>query len=420
MNELNRLKKKSLYVGVIIVAFIVACIGHSYEQEETFARQFLYGKLWEEQSPDKTPLTDEDLKTLPLHQATKRLSQVLMDAAVNVYYKESKKRSDIWTHHQKNLTNQDKRFSSKIKDGLPLLGFGIVISETGYVMMNYKAILNVRIGFTVHFMGSDKEYKADFIGAYEATDTVLLKIKAKEKFPYVLMGTSSSLQVGQAVVGVGVSFDLRHYFTCGVISGLERNTKHLQKYQNFIQVDANVASLGIGTALFNLHGELIGFSGANYTVPEMLKVGSAGISLFTPIDEIKIVLKEIEIKGRFTSGWMGVEVETIRYYTNEPINGDNVPLTPLRSLSPLRGVEIVRIVKGGPADAAGLKIGNILTRINEKIIKNKGDFVNVVSLLKPGSEVKLEYVEIDSKGKLKQNTSKSLQLKNRPNVRRNR
>ena len=196
------------------------------------------------------------------------------------------------------------------------------------------------------------------IGADIKSDLAIIKIDSEEFLPFVPMGRSDDLMIGEQVLAIGNPFGLRHTVTTGIISALNRNIRAGKNkvYSDFIQVDASINPGNSGGPLLNINGSLIGINTAIYQKAE-------GIGFAIPIDDAKRVVDELIHFGKVRRGWLGVSLQEI-----------DLQLSHHFKLDRKKGVLVVRVAEKSPAKAAGLKRSDIILAIEGHEVTSKSDF----------------------------------------------
>jgi serine protease Do len=253
------------------------------------------------------------------------------------------------------------------------LGSGFIISSDGYIVTNYHVIANakqitVRLGQT-----QAEEYDAQVVGVDELTDLALIKISAQQPLPTLPLGTSATLKVGEWVIAIGNPFGLDQTVTAGIVSAKGRMLG-AGPYDDFIQTDASINPGNSGGPLLNLNGEVVGVNSAILSRAG----GSIGIGFAIPIDLAKSVIEQLKAKGTVTRGWLGVTVQ--------PVTPD---IAALFGIEKPRGALIADIARGGPAEQAGIRRGDILISFNEIPIRDSAELPAVVARTPVGELVKI-------------------------------
>ena len=236
------------------------------------------------------------------------------------------------------------------------LGSGVIISPDGYILSNDHVAGNA--AKIVVTMTNGKKYDAKLIGSDKASDVCVLKID-ETNLPYVKIGNSEDLIVGEWVIALGNPFGLfeindKPTVTVGVISAVNMNLGAVgdRYYLNMIQTDAAINSGNSGGPLVNALGELIGINTLIYTAGSQ---GNIGVGFALPINKVMKIYNEIkqygEVRRNFRTGIIGAETitEQIANYYNLPVS---------------RGVIVTRIAKNSPAEEAGFQIGDIIIKVD--------------------------------------------------------
>lgn len=253
------------------------------------------------------------------------------------------------------------------------MGSGFIIDPDGHIITNYHVIEGAE-EITV-LLEDDKEYTADLIGSDSKTDIALIKIRKEDEsttFPYLKMGDSEHLEVGEWVVAIGNPFGLSHTVTVGVVSALGRSIG-AGPYDEFIQTDASINPGNSGGPLININGDVIGI---NTAIISGNTGGNVGIGFAIPINIAKGILTDLKEKGSVTRGWLGVMIQKI---TPE--------LATSFDLSNNEGALVGDVIPGGPADLAGIKRGDVIVKFDGNDIKEMETLPKVVASISPGTNV---------------------------------
>ena len=192
------------------------------------------------------------------------------------------------------------------------MGSGFVIDKEGHILTNYHVVEGAdEITVLLEANGNEKEYTATLIGSDEKTDIALIKINADpnkpEEFPFLNLGSSKNLEVGEWVMAIGNPFGLSHTVTVGVVSALGRSIG-AGPYDEFIQTDASINPGNSGGPLINIEGDVIGI---NTAIISGNTGGNVGIGFAIPINIAKGILKDLKENGSVTRGWLGVMIQKI-------------------------------------------------------------------------------------------------------------
>jgi serine protease Do len=201
----------------------------------------------------------------------------------------------------------DKFFGEQDRRPRRGMGSGFIIDPKGYILTNYHVVEGAEE--IVVLLEDEKELTAKLIGSDSKTDIALIKIENgdNQDFPYLKMGNSENLEVGEWVVAIGNPFGLSHTVTVGVVSALGRSIG-AGPYDEFIQTDASINPGNSGGPLINLNGEVIGM---NTAIISGNSGGNVGIGFAIPINIAKGILQDLKEKGSVTRGWLGVMIQKI-------------------------------------------------------------------------------------------------------------
>ncbi len=248
------------------------------------------------------------------------------------------------------------------------LGSGFIISPDGYILTN-NHVVEKADAITVTLL--DKEdYKAKVIGTDPKTDIALIKIDAHRQLPFVKLGDSDKLEVGEWVIAIGNPFGLGHTVTAGIVSAKGRIIGS-GPYDDFIQTDASINPGNSGGPLFNLQGEVEGINTA-------IIQGGQGIGFATPINLAKSILGQLK-KGKVVRGWLGVYIQPL---SPEVAQGLGIPGK--------QGALVSDVTKDGPAAKAGIRSGDVIVSYDGKDVKDQHDLPSMVAATSPGKKVDIK------------------------------
>jgi len=251
------------------------------------------------------------------------------------------------------------------------IGSGVIVSKDGYILTNYHVIGGAdKIQVTLY---NDKKYDAKIVGSDPKTDVAVVKIDA-DNLPVARFGDSRKMEVGEWVLAVGSPFSeqLEQTVTSGIISAKGRSNVGLAEYEDFIQTDAAINPGNSGGPLVNLRGEVIGINTAILSRTG----GNQGIGFAIPIEMAKKVMEELVNKGKVVRGWLGVVIQNV-----------DETMAQALGLEKPRGVVISETTKGGPAEKAGLKRGDVIIALEGKRVDDTVALRNMVVETKPGTKV---------------------------------
>ncbi|MCC6071924.1 Do family serine endopeptidase [Massilia sp. GCM10020059] len=244
------------------------------------------------------------------------------------------------------------------------VGSGFIISNDGLVLTNAHVVEGADEVLVT--LTDRREFSAKVLGADKRSDVAVLKVDAT-RLPSLVVGDSSKLRVGEWVIAIGSPFNLENSVTAGIISAKARDTGD---YLPLIQSDVAVNPGNSGGPLINMRGEVIGINSQIAT----LSGGYNGISFAVPIDEAMRVADQLRKTGKVTRGRMGVQIGEVSKEVAESLG-----------LGKARGVEVSLVEPGGPADKAGIKVGDIILRYNGQPIERSADLPRLVGASAIGS-----------------------------------
>jgi len=255
------------------------------------------------------------------------------------------------------------------------LGSGVVVdADAGLVLTNNHVIDGADdILITLQ---DGREYPAEFIGSDRDTDLAVVRIDA-EGLEALSLFNSEALRVGDFVVAVGNPFGLGQTVTSGIVSALGRSGLRGLEYQNFIQTDASINPGNSGGALVNLRGELVGINTAIFTPSG----GNVGIGFAIPASTANYIMRQLVEFGEVRRGSLGIEVQDLTQELREALQLDDAT-----------GVLIARVAENSPVAQAGLRSGDLITRLDQREIVNVQTLRNIEGLLGVGQEVEIEYL----------------------------
>lgn len=250
---------------------------------------------------------------------------------------------------------------------------GFLVSADGYVITNAHVVSEA--AETTVGLNDGRDFPAKVIGFDSNIDIALLKIDAKD-LPYLVLGDSDNLEVGQWVCTVGNPLGLQASLTVGVVSATGRNNLDLTRIEDFIQTDAAINRGNSGGPLLDLNEEVVGVNTA--IVTNMATGGYMGIGFAIPSNLAKHVMDQLKTNGHVSRGFIGIMLQ--------PIDSN---LAQSFGLPSTQGALITDISTASPAERAGLKQGDIITKINGRPVANISALRNTISLMQPTTEVSL-------------------------------
>ena len=251
-------------------------------------------------------------------------------------------------------------------------GSGFIISADGYIMTNNHVVGGadkVKVQ-----LQDGREFTAKIIGTDPPTDVAIIKIDAKDELPFLKLGDSGQLEVGDWVLAFGNPFGLSHTLTAGIVSAKGRSGIGLTDYENFIQTDAAINPGNSGGPLINLDAEVVGMNTAIFS----RSGGYMGIGFAIPVNMIKTIRQQLVEHGAVTRGRLGVYIQDLTQELAESFDLDQS-----------NGILVAQVLKDSPAEDAGLQQGDVILELNDKPVEKVAKFRNQISLTRPGTKIEL-------------------------------
>ena len=254
------------------------------------------------------------------------------------------------------------------------LGSGFVISADGYIVTNAHVIENAEV---IHVRFTDKrEMKAKVIGADKRSDVALVKVEAAN-LPFLKLGDSNAVRVGEWVLAIGSPFGFANSVTAGILSAKSRDLPADSGASDavpFLQTDVAVNPGNSGGPLFNLRGEVVGINSQIFS-----RTGSyAGISFAIPIDYAANVIEQLKKSGKVTRGRIGVAIANV---TRDLADSLGLPKTD--------GAAVGTVEEDSPAAKAGVEVGDVILKIDGRTVESSADLSRTIRAVRPGQKVVL-------------------------------
>ena len=263
------------------------------------------------------------------------------------------------------------------------LGSGVVVSPEGYILTNNHVVdgaTDVRVT-----LSDKREFQGRVVGTDPKTDIAVLKIAASNLSP-ITIGDSSKAEVGDTVLAIGDPFGVGETVTKGIVSATGRGNLGIEDYEDFIQTDAPINPGNSGGALINDRGELVGINTAILTHGSG---GNQGIGFAVPSNLARTVLEEILKNGKVTRAYLGIYPQDVTPAIAKAF-GEKDP----------GGVLVGDVSPNSPAEAAGLRRGDIILEVNGKPMTGSNQLRMTISMMQPGSAAKLKVVHDGSQREL--------------------
>jgi serine protease Do len=266
---------------------------------------------------------------------------------------------------------------------LPFLGSGVIINSNGYILTNYHVVEGAHEILVTLVDG--RELKGRILDADDILDIALIKVDGSD-FPSAKMGDSDRLIIGEWVMAIGNPFgkvleDPNPTVTVGVVSALRRSFKPSPRsshiYQDMIQTDAAINPGNSGGPLVNVLAEVVGIN----TFIVSRTGASHGIGFAIPINKARAVVKEIVTYGKIRPLWLDFECINLTPYLVKTLEAPST-----------EGALIYSMRKGGPAEKADLRVGDIIIQANEKKIRSRDDLITYIVTMHVGEKITLGYI----------------------------
>ncbi len=276
-------------------------------------------------------------------------------------------------------------FFDRFFEGMPRrrqqksLGSGLIIEKSGLILTNNHVIKDAD-EITVRF-SNNEETKGKVVGTDPKTDLAVIRVSAPKDLPVVKLGNSDQLRVGEWAIAIGNPFGLDHTLTVGVISATGRSEVGITAYENFIQTDASINPGNSGGPLLNIRGEVVGINTA-------IVASGQGIGFAIPINLARKVMDDLVKRGKVTRGWLGVGVQ---------------PLTPELAKSfgvSGEGILVNQVMPKSPAEAAGIKVGDVILEVGGKTVKDARELQRVIADAEVGKPLQVKILREKSQQSL--------------------
>ncbi|MFA6120964.1 MAG: Do family serine endopeptidase [Sideroxydans sp.] len=303
-----------------------------------------------------------------------RAAQKVMPAVVNIFTtSEVKQQSHPFMDDPRFRFFFGDEFDDNAAQQNSSLGSGVLVSHDGYILTNHHVVESadqIEVAFA-----DGRKTKGHIIGTDPDTDLAVIKVDIGNDLPAVTFAGAEAAHVGDIVLAVGNPFGVGQTVTMGIVSALKRNHLGLNTFENFIQTDAAINPGNSGGALADVEGNLLGINSAIYSP----NGGSLGIGFAIPVSTAKKIMEQIIQNGSVTRGWIGVAVQDMTPELAESFK-----------LKDAQGVLISEVVRGSPADKAGIKPGDILVSIADNALSDSTVMLETISALVPGNTVSLK------------------------------
>ncbi len=255
------------------------------------------------------------------------------------------------------------------------LGSGVIVdAKQGYIVTNHHVIENAnKIEVTLN---DGRRFFAKLRGSDPLADMAVIQIQASQ-LTQIPWSNSDTLRVGDFVVAIGNPFGLGQTVTSGIVSALSRSGLGIEDYEDFIQTDASINPGNSGGALVNLRGELVGINTAILGPSG----GNVGIGFAIPANMAKQIMQQLIDYGEVRRGRLGISVQDL-----------SADLAQSLSITAPQGVIVTEIEADSAAEKAGLKVGDVITMLENRRVTSVNDIRNIIGLLRVGEQVNLQII----------------------------
>lgn len=265
-------------------------------------------------------------------------------------------------------------------------GSGVIFSSDGYIVTNNHVVASAE---RIEVNYNKRVYSAELVGTDPSTDLAVIKIN-ETNLPAITLGNSKNVQVGEWVVAVGNPFTLSSTVTAGIVSAKGRRIGILEDkfpLESFIQTDAAINPGNSGGALVDKNGDLVGINTAILS-----RTGSyTGYAFAVPVDIAKKVFEDLVKYGVVQKAMFGANVVEYDYESARKYDLDT-------NVKNYNGVLLERLERDGPANAAGLKLGDVITKVNGVEVNTQSAFEEELSYRYPGDKITVAYLRDNKAG----------------------
>lgn len=357
--------KRKILIGVIVLLSGFLLAGISF---------YIFGRIT---GPSRLTVTVSPRAPIQIIETSKAFSEIansVSPVVVNISTTKIVKREapSFFDDPFFNFFGPSHDFGSPKKWKEQSLGSGVIVSSDGYIITNNHVIEQAEeIKVTLY---DKKSFKGKIVGSDPKTDIAVIKINAGN-LPTAAWADSDKLQVGEFVLAIGNPFGLSHSVTMGIISAVGRASVGITDYEDFIQTDAAINPGNSGGPLVNIKGEVIGINTAIFSKTG----GYQGIGFSVPSNLVRSVMEDLIKYGKKTRGWLGVSIQRLTPELAEKFG-----------IKDSDGALVGDVVKGSPAEKAGIMRGDIVLEYNGKKVKDADSLRNTVAQTKAGSQVNIK------------------------------
>src|SRR5258705_1329095 len=263
----------------------------------------------------------------------------------------------------------DRYFRRRPREDARATGSGVLVDPKGYILTNNHVIENAQE--IIVRLSDQRKFTARLVGRDPKTDLAVLKVDAPSPLPVADLGDSGQLRVGQWAIDIGSRFGFDRTVTVGIISATARTRVGVTQYDNFIQTDASINPGNSGGPLLNIDGKVIGINTA-------IVAAGQGIGFSIPINQARDVMQQLITRGRVVRGWLGIVIQDV---TDQLAGSFGV--------KEREGVLVAEVMKGSPAETAGLQAGDVVVELSGAPIREGPDLQRKIAAIRPGQTMKL-------------------------------
>lgn len=267
---------------------------------------------------------------------------------------------------------QGDRFPEQFRNDQPRegLGSGFILDPEGWLVTNHHVVDGA--DSVLVRLSDGRELTAEIIGVDEKTDLALLQIEAADALPFVQLGDSDEIRVGEDVMAVGNPFGLGGTVTSGIVSAKGRNISG-GPYAEFLQTDAAINKGNSGGPLFNMEGEVVGVNSAIYSPTG----GSVGVGFAVTSNIVELIVEDLKEDGRVERGWLGVSIQDV-----------TPDLSAALGLETPTGALVASVVPEGPADSR-LRTGDVILEFGGEPVADSRALPKLVAATDAGAETEV-------------------------------
>jgi Do/DeqQ family serine protease len=266
----------------------------------------------------------------------------------------------------------ERYFRRRPREDTRATGSGVLVDPKGYILTNNHVIENAQE--IIVRLSDQRKFTARLVGRDPKSDIAVLKVDAPRPLPAAELGDSDHLRVGQWAIAIGNPFGLDRTVTVGIISATARTRVGVTQYDNFIQTDASINPGNSGGPLLNIDGKVIGINTA-------IVAAGQGIGFSIPINQARDVMQQLITRGKVVRGWLGIVIQDV---TDQLAGSFGV--------KEREGVLVAEVMKGSPAETAGLKAGDVVVDLSGTPIKEVPDLQRRIAAIRPGQTMKLTVI----------------------------